>query len=280
MEKFPKVYLIISVALFIAVMFFALVIKLFPGKTAPIIEDTPGITVSEPKPNDAISSPLKIKGTVYGKGWTGFEGQVGIVKLFDNAGKELALGILTATEDWMKLPTNFETTIFFDYPGDGEGKLVFYNENASGEPERNKTFELPVRLTKSSGEKMKVKVYFGSNQLNHAYSCSQVLQVEREVAKIEAVARVALEELLKGPTDIEKHAGFITSINPGVKIQSLEISGGVAKVDFSSELNQGVAGSCRVQAIRAQIEQTLKQFPTVKSVIISVNGQSETILQP
>jgi len=41
-----------------------------------------------------------------------------------------------------------------------------------------------------------------------------------------------------------------------------------------------VAGSCRVGAIRAQIEETLKQFPTVQNVIISVNGNTENILEP
>jgi spore germination protein GerM len=54
----------------------------------------------------------------------------------------------------------------------------------------------------------------------------------------------------------------------------------VARVDFDEQLNYQVGGSCRVMAIRAQIEQTLKQFSTVDSVIISVNGQTEGILEP
>src|SRR3989344_8777592 len=101
-----------------------------------------GIEITLPKSGDTLSSPVKITGMVKGNGWTGFEGQVGVVKLFDADNSQLALGILTATADWMTLPTQFETTLFFDYSGEGEGKLVFYNENASGEPARDKTFTL------------------------------------------------------------------------------------------------------------------------------------------
>jgi spore germination protein GerM len=41
-----------------------------------------------------------------------------------------------------------------------------------------------------------------------------------------------------------------------------------------------VGGSCRVSGIRNQIIQTLKQFPTIKNVVISVEGNSEEALQP
>jgi len=45
-------------------------------------------------------------------------------------------------------------------------------------------------------------------------------------------------------------------------------------------LQYQVGGSCRVSAIRAQIIETLKQFSTVKNVVISINGRTEDILQP
>jgi spore germination protein GerM len=60
----------------------------------------------------------------------------------------------------------------------------------------------------------------------------------------------------------------------------LTIEDGVAKVDFNEQLEYEVSGSCRVSAIRAQITETLKQFPTVKEVIISIDGRTEDILQP
>ncbi|MDO8529882.1 MAG: GerMN domain-containing protein [bacterium] len=254
-------------------------------QTPPIDENNinpppAGLEITSPKPGDTVVSPLKISGSVKGEGWTGFEGQVGIVKLFDSSNKELAFGILTATQDWMKLPTPFETTLFFDYPGDGEGKLVFYNENPSGEAQRDQTYTMPVKLAKSSGAKTTVKVYFSNTKLENNLSCSTVFYAERNIPKTEGIARAALEQLIQGPINLEKDAGFFTNINTGVKVQSLVIKNGVAKVDFNQELQQGVAGSCKVTAIRAQIEQTLKQFPTVKSVVISINGKTDDILQP
>lgn len=286
MQKYSKFFLIVSITLFVIIVVFVLYVNLFLGRqinnkntNIPIINNNLGIQIFSPKEHEVVSSPLKIAGAVNGNGWTGFEGQVGTVRLLDNSGKELALGILTATTNWMQLPTNFETTLFFDYPGDGSGQLVFYNENASGEPKRDKTYVVPVTLTKSSGATSKFKVYFNSND-DVTLDCEKVLPLERQVSKTEAIARVALEQLIKGPTDLEKNAGFITNINSGTKIQSLVIEDGVAKVDFNEELQKGVAGSCNVLAIRAQITETLKQFSTVKSVIISIHGKTEGILQP
>ena len=129
-------------------------------------------------------------------------------------------------------------------------------------------------------EYMMVKVFFNNDRMDPEFSCNKVFPVEREILKTQAVARAALTELLKGPTEAEKAQGFFTSINPGVKIQELTIENGVARVDFDSQLEFQVGGSCRVSAIRAEITQTLKQFPTVNSVIISIDGRTEDILQP
>lgn len=129
-------------------------------------------------------------------------------------------------------------------------------------------------------ETMIVQVFFNNSRLDPEFSCNKVFPVEREIIKTQAVARAALEELFKGPTDAEKEEGFFTSINPGVKIQILTIQNGVAEVDFDEQLEFQVGGSCRVAAIRAEIRETLKQFPTVNEVIISINGRTEDILQP
>ena len=275
-----KIYLISIIVLCLGSLIFVLFSGFLNNQPVNNIikEDKKGIIVSLPRENELISSPLKIEGYVNGDGWIGFEGQVGIVKLFDEQNKELGLAILTADGEWMQQKINFKTTLWFDYPGDGKGKLVFYNENPSGEAERNKTFTLPVKLTKSSAEKTTVKAYFSTQESSE--DCSKVFAVNRDVPKTTAVARVALEELLKGPTDFEKYAGISTSINNGVTVKSLTIENGVAKVDFDAKLEAGVAGSCKVIAIRAQIEQTLKQFSTVKSVVISINGKIDDILQP
>jgi len=230
------------------------------------------------KANQEISSPLEITGQVFGNGWAGFEGQVGVVKLLDSNGSQIALGILTATTDWMTLPTSFKTTLEFD-AAPGDAILLFRNENASGEPERDKTLVLPVKI-KASQETTAVKIFFANNKLDPQISCNKVFSVTRQISKTQAIARVALEELLRGPSDLEKNSGYSTTLNSGVVIQSLKVENGVAYVDFNEQLQYQVGGSCRVSFIRAQIEQTLKQFSTVKNVVISINGRSEDILQP
>ena len=132
----------------------------------------------------------------------------------------------------------------------------------------------------TSQETMKVKVFFNNSNLDPEFSCNKVFPVEREIEKTVAIARAALEELLKGPRDSEKEQGFFTSINQGVTIQKLTVEDGTARVDFNEQLEFQVGGSCWVSAIRAEITETLKQFPTVNSVIISINDRTEDILQP
>ncbi|HYD92703.1 MAG TPA: GerMN domain-containing protein, partial [Flavobacterium sp.] len=65
----------------------------------------------------------------------------------------------------------------------------------------------------------------------------------------------------------------------GTKLLSVTISGGVATANFDGNLEKGADSSCKVLGIREQITQTLKQFPTVTSVIIQSNGDAN-ILQP
>ncbi|MBU1046088.1 GerMN domain-containing protein [Patescibacteria group bacterium] len=111
--------------------------------------------------------------------------------------------------------------------------------------------------------------------------CERVYPLERKIkGATDNKIILTLEELLKGPTKEEMEAGFFTTINPGVKVQDLIIEGRVAIVDFDETLEQAVGGSCRVGAIRAQITETLKHFPEIDNVIISVDGRTEDILQP
>ncbi len=275
-----KVFLIILIIVIIALTVGAFIF--WWQKRAEILppETKSGIEVFLPKLNAEISSPLEIKGTVNGLGWIGFEAQVGTVKLLDSEGKELAKGFLKATTDWMKPTIRFETTLDFISLNIDEGTLVFNNENPSGLPQYNREFILPVKISKTIKGTIQVKLYFNNNSMDPEFACKKVFPVDRGVSETKAVARAALEELLKGPTRQEILDGFFTSINPDVKIQKLTIENTVAKVDFDGNLEKNVGGFCRVSAIRNQITQTLLQFKTIENVIISINGRTENILQP
>jgi len=119
--------------------------------------------------------------------------------------------------------------------------------------------------------------------------------VQRRIPKTVKIGTAALEELLWGP-GAPNLAGVGTAIptpqqvlsypgrepdwGPRVTLLKLTIVDGVATADFSQEMRAYGGGSLRVMLLRQQIEQTLKQFPTVKEVVIAVEGQTEGVLEP
>lgn len=125
-----------------------------------------------------------------------------------------------------------------------------------------------------------VTAYFMDQQAPAGQECTSTIPVERRIKKTPSIANAALRELLKGPMVVEKESGATTNIPVGVTLQKLTITDGIAHADFSRQLEEQVGGSCRVTAIRQQITDTLLQFPSVKKVIISIDGRTADILQP
>lgn len=125
-----------------------------------------------------------------------------------------------------------------------------------------------------------IKVFFNNSLLNPEQDCNKVFPVERIIPKTQAPAQKSIELLIKGLSSKEKSEGYGTSINYDTKINKITIENGTAKADFNETLEFQIGGSCLVSSIRAQITETLKQFPTVKNVVISINGRVEDILQP
>ncbi len=138
-------------------------------------------------------------------------------------------------------------------------------------------------LNNENQKTMTVKVYFGDSI--DAQSCFTPSYISRVIPKTTAVARTVIEELLRGPTVAEKSQGFWTGLNSGITIKSLSISNNVAYVDFYLPVvltfNAPNKGTCGASILKNQIENTLKQFSTVKNVIITVNGNPmENFIDP
>lgn len=243
------------------------------------LEKSDLIMLESPRPGQVILSPLVIKGKARGNWY--FEASFP-ARLIDANGKVLAIMPIQASGEWMTREfVPFTATMNFTMPSTKSGTLILQKDNPSGLSENADELRIPIIFSTfdpKAGEKTSLKIFFGNSA--QGAECEEVVPVIREVPKVTTVGRSAIEELLKGPTSIEKSQGFSTSLNTNVTVNSLTISNGIAKVDFDSQLNKRVAGSCRVGAIRAQIEETLKQFPTVQTVIISINGKTENILEP
>jgi len=133
-------------------------------------------------------------------------------------------------------------------------------------------------LSGQEDQTMEILLYFNSDEPNG--ECEKTIPIKRIVPRTLSIARTIIGELLSGPTEREMAEGYLTSINEGVRINRLVIEDGVAKIDFNKELDEGVGGSCRVAAIRSQIENSLKQISSISEVIISVEGNVEEALQP
>lgn len=132
----------------------------------------------------------------------------------------------------------------------------------------------------SLGEPMPVQIFLAKKGVS-SEDCKSVFPVEHYVPKVPAVATAAINELLIGPTIREVDREYWSQIPSGSKLLSLKIENGTAYADFNRATEMG-GGSCGQGVVTSQIRETLMQFPTVKKVVLSVEGESSPwlIFQP
>jgi spore germination protein GerM len=147
-----------------------------------------------------------------------------------------------------------------------------------------KLSELPDSQESETAKKQfldEYKLFFGNEDFNSQMAdCDDLFPVYRSGKEVEDFISKSLIELFKGPSETERGQGYYTSINPGVRLLGISRKKGTVYADFSRELEENVAGSCRTMAIRAQINETLTQFEGVDRVIILVEGSPGGVLQP
>lgn len=241
------------------------------GTTKGLSSESGNVRVFAPTHGGAIGLPLMIAGEA-----RVFENTVEW-RLRDADGSELAKGFTTALAGDVGQFGTFTVRSSYPQPRGAQGTLEVFSTSARDGEEIDKV-TLPV--TFPSGPSLAVQAFFSSTKRDpQTLQCATTYPVTRRVSKTEAPARAALEELLAGPTPMESNQGFLSNIPSGVRILSLAIDKGVARVDLSDELRSAASGSCRVGAIRSQIENTLKQFPTVQHVEILIGGKAD-VLEP
>jgi spore germination protein GerM len=126
---------------------------------------------------------------------------------------------------------------------------------------------------------MTIKVFFHNEKFNpNQIDCTKVFPTPRTIPKTKAVARAALEELLKGVTPEEEKSEFgsFPPENTRGIVQNLNVKGGVAYVNFNKtvyEKLRNTTSSCG-SGFYSTIDATLMQFPTIKKVVYAIEGST------
>ena len=118
-----------------------------------------------------------------------------------------------------------------------------------------------------------VRAYFW---LGGGEGSAGLVAVLREVPGTTAVARAAMNALLAGPSSAEAGRSISTVVPDGSQLLGLTIKDGVATVDLSSEFESG-GGSASVLTRLGQVVYTLTQFPSVKSVVFQIEGETRSV---
>jgi len=186
---------------------------------------------------------------------------------------------------------------------DSAGKLVVEDHGTSvGEMGQHNPFTVEVWLPRDPGAEVTVEAFEYSAKDGSVQSlarrkvaydikpvdvaltfpvgdCTNLRSFQRHIPKSTAMARLLVEALLAGPTSQEKASGATSVFPQGSDVRSVILRNGELTVDLNERL-QNVGGSCAALAIRDSLTRTLRQLPTVRSVVITANGERDLALQP
>jgi spore germination protein GerM len=123
-----------------------------------------------------------------------------------------------------------------------------------------------------------IKLYFPNTKQDHGDCGAKVYPVKRTIPRTTAVARTALEQLFAGPTEQEKTAGYYSDFSEATKLLliSVNVKKRAAYVNLSDPTSMPTMGnfttSCGGSNFFGQVESTLKQFPTIRTVFFAIKG--------
>lgn len=105
-----------------------------------------------------------------------------------------------------------------------------------------------------------------------------LIPIARDVQSTVGVARVAMEQLLAGPTEAEQQSvpAISSTIPSGVRLLGLTINENIATVDLSSEFGAGDDSAALAQRA-AQMVFTLSRFDSVAEVLFRQDGKPVSI---
>jgi spore germination protein GerM len=140
--------------------------------------------------------------------------------------------------------------------------------SASVEP----TEPAPSEPSTAPEEATRVTIYFVRDEKLGAASRQVVTE-----SSPSAWAAAAIEQVLQGPSAMERAAGLRTAVPTGTELNGVTIDDGVATIDVSSAFASG-GGSLSMQLRVAQMVFTVDQFPEIDKVAFKVDGESVTAI--
>lgn len=112
---------------------------------------------------------------------------------------------------------------------------------------------------------LELKIYFANPQAD------KLVMEKRQVEETEAVAKVALEELIKGPQESTTAQATIPS---GTRLLGVTIKDKVAQVNFSAEFADNHSGGSAAEIMTVySVVNTLTEFPTIEAVEFFINNE-------
>lgn len=150
-----------------------------------------------------------------------------------------------------------------------QGERLGVENDDSGAP--IVVIDTPSEISAVTGETRLVTLYFTDPIEN------KLAPEERKVAKATGIARLAMEELIKGPAG----SGLKATLPINTKLLDINVrEDGLAIVDFSGELIKDLPASATAETLAVySIVNTLTQFPTVQEVEMRVDGRKvDTLL--
>jgi spore germination protein GerM len=136
------------------------------------------------------------------------------------------------------------------------------------------SFGVFVQAQGSAVSKLKeVKVYF--HFIGSEGTQSKIIPLKRKVSA-KAPLLPAIEAMLKKPTKAEQKRGYQSAGYGDMKLISVKLKRGGARIDFSRTISDDYnPGDLETLSFENAVIKTAKQFPSVKKVVVCVNGMNE-----
>lgn len=238
------------------------------GQVETPTENNGNVTITRPVDGASLEeNPIRVEGTA-----RTFENNV-VLEVLDQGGDRILRTSTTATGELGEFNPWSAELWLTEWPG--ERVTVRAAEYSARDGSLSSLATVQLR---NNVERREVTLFF-PNARRSPNDCSVVYPVQHILPESKGIARLLTEALISGPTRFEQAQGYTSEFPQGTRVDSISIDGTTATVNLGVGM-QNVGGSCRVQAIRASLENTLKQLPNIDRVRIAAGGSEELALQP